>query len=189
MAMSRADRLRDAAPVRWSLAASLGGWMLATLLSQHPHRGFDRLREHEPFGLLLPNWRFFAPEPSQHDYHVLHRVLTAEGQQTEWVESIELVARTWGQTVWFPKRRQGKAVSDIATELLQIFSTTSVDVSVTVPYRLLRDHVELLVREEWRERPLPQGFQFLIARHTGHDEAHDPEYLLASAFVPLTTET
>ena len=32
------------------------------------------------------------------------------------------------------------------------------------------------------------GFQFLIARHTGHDADHEPDYLLASPFVRLGEE-
>ena len=180
-----ADRIRDAAAVRWSLAASLGAWLMATLVSQHPHRGFDRLREHEPLGLLLPNWRFFAPEPAQHDFHVLHRVLTADGEQGEWVETMAIAPRAWSHVVWYPNRRQSKAVSDVANELIRILSTTSVDVATTVPFELMRDFVELRVREQWGGQPLPQGFQFLVARHTGHDEEHEPEYLLASPFVAL----
>jgi hypothetical protein len=184
-----ADRRRDAVAARWALTTSLGAWLVATLISQHPHRGFDRLREHDPVGLLLPNWRFFAPEPAQHDFHLLHRVLTADGEQSDWVETAELIPRAWIHAVWFPDRRQGKAISDITNELIRILGSASADVSKTVPFELLRDLVELKVREDYSGRPLPQGFQLLIARHTGHDPAHEPDYLMASQFVALDAAT
>ena len=74
---------------------------------------------------------------------------------------------------------------DICNELIMLMAQPTVALTSTAPYLLLRDYVELTVREEYAGRQPPRGFQFLIARHTGHDEAHDPDYLLASPFVPL----
>jgi hypothetical protein len=166
-------------------SAGFGAWLLATAASQHPQRAFDRFREYDPIGLLLPNWRFFAPEPAQHDFHVMHRVLTADERQTPWSEATRITPRAWRHAVWFPDRRRDKAMFDVCNELIMLMGVPSVDLTTTSPFELLRDFVELRVRDEYADEPLPQGFQFLIARHTGHDEDHEPDYLLASPFVPL----
>jgi hypothetical protein len=168
--------------------AGLGAWFVATAASQHPHRAFDRFRDYDPTGLFVPNWRFFAPEPAQHDFHVLHRVLTAEGEQTPWSESTHITPRAWRHALWFPDRRRDKAMFDVANELITLTTIPGLDLATTAPFELLRDAVELKVRAEYEGRPLPQGFQFLIARYTGHDESGEPDYLLASPFVPLAEE-
>jgi hypothetical protein len=172
-----------AAPV--ALSVGLGSWLLATAASQHPHRAFDGLRRFDPVGLGLPNWRFFAPEPAQHDYHVLHRVLAADGTQGEWVETSTISPRRWSHVLFFPDRRREKGLFDVASELSGLMVDPRIDLTRTVPFELLRNAVELRVRADHAGGPAPRGFQFLLARHTGHDEEPEPEYLLASPFIPL----
>lgn len=59
------------------------------------------------------------------------------------------------------------------------------DLASSPAYRLISDFVETRVRAEHAGRPQPQGFQFLVVRHTGHDETQDPDLLLVSHFVEL----
>ena len=169
--------------------AGLAAWFAATAASQHPHRAFDRFRDYDPMGMLVPNWRFFAPEPAKHDFHVLHRVLTAAGEETPWRETTTITPRSWRHAFWFPDRRRDKAMFDICNELITLMSVPGVELPATAPFHLLRDLVRLKVEEEHREGPSPQGFQFLVARHTGHDEEPEPDYLLASPFVPMAGAT
>lgn len=166
----------------------LGGlavWFGATAASQHPVRSFDRVRDRDKVGLLLPNWRFFAPEPAQHDYHILHRVLTADGGQTGWEETTRITPRAWNQMVWFPDRRREKGLFDVCSQLVALMNRPGLDVTRFPAYRVLRDSVDLTVREEYADQEPPQGFQFLIARHTGHDQTHEPDYVFLSPFVPM----
>ncbi len=181
--ISRAAPRRRAGPLALSLG--LGSWLLATAASQHPHRAFDGLRRKDPIGLGLPNWRFFAPEPAQHDYHVLHRVLRADGTQSPWAETTTIAARRWSHVVFFADRRREKGLFDVAGELLTLMADPRIELTKTVPYELLRNAVELRVRTEHADGPRPRGFQFLLARHTGHDAEPEPDYLLASPFVTL----
>jgi hypothetical protein len=166
-----------------AITAGLGAWVLATAASQHPHRAFDRMRDFDPTGLLVPNWRFFAPEPARHDFHLLHRVLTADERQTPWCETSPITPRRSRHAVWFPERRREKAVFDVCNELIMLMAVPRLELEKTVPFELLRNHVEQRVRAAHEETP--QGFQFLIARHSGHDDSEDPDYLLASPFIPL----
>ncbi|MCU7820142.1 DUF5819 family protein [Kitasatospora sp. DSM 101779] len=171
-------------------AAVLGGlaaWFGATFVSQHPQMAFDRVRAYDKIGLLVPNWRFFAPEPARHDYHVLHRVLTADGEETPWTQTTQITPRTWTHTVWFPSRRREKAVFDLAFDLIALMGQPGADVTAHPAYWTLVDMVTQAVRAEYGDRALPQGFQFLVARHTGYEQEPEPEYIFVSAFVLLPT--
>ncbi|MFF4779065.1 hypothetical protein ACFY05_40225 [Microtetraspora fusca] len=177
----RAGRGPAAALVIGGLAA----WFGVTVISQHPQQIFDRFRRYDYTGLLIGNWRFFAPEPAQHDFHILHRVLTADDVQSPWAETTHIPKRTWRQMVWFPERRQDKAVFDVCAELIVSFAQPKLDITKVPAYQVLCDRVELVVREEYRSKPTPKGFQFVIARSAGYDESEDPDYLLISQFIPL----
>jgi hypothetical protein len=178
-------RLRGKSGDVWSgvLVACLSGWFGLTVLSQHPHPAFDRFRRFDVTGLAIGNWRFFAPEPAQHDFHILYRVLTVDGAPSAWALSAEIPERSWVQAVWFPDRRADKALFDVCHELIGHLGT-AVDLTATTAYRVLRDSVELRVRTE---HPGAKGFQFVIARSAGYDETPEPEYLLVSPFVAVPT--
>ncbi|MFJ3492800.1 DUF5819 family protein [Streptomyces sp. NPDC086091] len=171
-------------PLTLLVLGGLALWFGATVTGQHPNRAFDRVRDLDRAGLTIPNWRFFAPEPAQHDFHVLHRVLTEDGEQTPWAETSAVAPRLWRHAAWFPGRRREKALFDICSELIILMSRPGLDLSRFPSYRMLSDFTERAVRAEHAGR-LPRGFQFLIARHTGHDQEQEPDYLFVSPFVPL----
>lgn len=164
-----------------SVTALLAGWVSVTALSQHPNRIFDRFRRHDALGVAIPNWRFFAPEPAVHDFRILYRYLEADGRQTEWVESTAISPRGWRQAVWFPDRRRDKGLIDICNELITHLKVAGLDLTTTPAYRVLRDFVAVTLADQ-HVGPPPRGFQFLVLRHTGHDEEPDPEYMFASRF-------
>jgi len=161
----------------------LSAWLAITAASQHPHRIFDRFRARDRTGLLIPNWRFFAPEPATHDYHVLYRVLSNSGAQSQWMAASDISLRNWLQTVWFPRRRQDKAMFDICNELALVMGRRDINLVTTPGYKLLRDFVERRIGGE--QGPLPQGFQFLVAQYSGYDDTTEPRYVFVSPFVPL----
>jgi hypothetical protein len=182
MTPSRPDR---GSPLGGLVTAGLAGWFLLTLLSQHPQRAFDRFRRFDATGLLIGNWRFFAPEPAQHDFHVLHRVLRADGVESKWIETNTIPRRRWVQAVWFPDRRQDKAMFDVCSELVVHMGTPGVDMTKSTAYAVLTESVERRVRQDAAGGDLPEGFQFVIARSGGYDETVEPDYLIVSPFVPM----
>jgi hypothetical protein len=168
--------------------AGLAGWFGVTLANQHPNRSFDLLRRYDRIGVLIPNWRFFAPIPGQHDYRLLHRVITADGQPGGWRVSVDIVPRKWHHGLWHPDRRRNKAAFDLCSAVTQFVERDSENLVDTPAFRLIRNHVAHVVRAEHREGPLPRGFQFTIAKDAGYDEAEEAEYVLVSPFVPLAPQ-
>ena len=166
--------------------ALLGGWVLATAASQHPQREFDHFGHRDRLGCVIPNWRFFCPEPARHDYHVMHRVLAADGNVSSWEETVRIESRRWRHMVWYPDRRRGKATFDLCSQLGVLLGGRQ-DVTQFCSYQLLRNMVARAVADGQTETAVPpQGFQFLVGRHTGHDESVEPTYILCSAFEPFS---
>lgn len=168
--------------IEYAVCTALAGWLVGTLLGQHPNNSFRRVNRVDPTGILLPNWRFFAPNPSTTDYHLLHRVLEADGTHSEWSETLELsAARGWQHVLWYPDRRRGKAVFDICSVLVRHINDA--DVTRSSSYHKLRDFVSSAAAAR-HEGPPPLGFQFMLVTHTGFDEEPDPVRIFASALEP-----
>lgn len=168
------------------LAAGLATWSWTIVWSNHPSRLFERFRGLDPWGVLIPNWRFFAPMPSTQDVHLLHRVQRADGSHSDWEETSTLQERRWWHTVVYVRRRQGKALFDIVTVLLHVVGRLGVEAIETTPsYRLLENLVAHTVRARAGAGAPPRGFQFAIVRHAGYDEDEEPDYLIVSRLVPL----
>ncbi|WP_158692713.1 hypothetical protein [Streptomyces roseochromogenus] len=166
---------------------ALAGWLVATFLSQHPNRVFDRLRSLGFIGSLIPNWRFFAPTPARHDFHILYRTLTTSGEQSEWKQASSITPRSWSHAIWFPNRRAEKAVFDICHNLLAA-SGNEIDPTERVEFGLLRGFVVRSIKENDPVWSQLSGFQILIVKYSGYDTSQTPEYLLASPFIKVSAE-
>lgn len=156
--------------------------MLAcTIASQHPHTAFNRLQRKDTLS-LLPSWRFFAPTPGMHDYHLLYRTLRQDGKTSPWQEVDTATRRRFRQIIWFPSRREGKAVHDVCSEILG-YADKGIEFVASLPaYRLLLGYIEKHVMSDGGESV--KGFQFTLARSAGYDPAEEPEILLISPCVP-----
>ncbi|BDH59119.1 hypothetical protein [Tsukamurella sp. PLM1] len=180
--MSPRERAAWARTVEWGLAGAL----LVTAAGQHPNRMFDRVRRADRLGILIPNWRFFAPEPARHDFHVVHRVVAADGSVGEWRDTAPSEPRRWRHAVYFPERRRDKALSDICTEVGVRASRG--DVRDATVYRLLREFVRAQVRRDlaaWEDGDGAVGLQFAVIRYGGYDDSEEPQHILVSELVPL----
>lgn len=167
------------------VAGAFATWFGITVLSQHPDRRFDRLRDYDPLGGLIPDWRFFAPEPVQYDYSIVHRTLDVAGGETAWRPSSAISERSWKDFIWFPERREEKAICELCIELLAHASLNGESWTRGPSYRLLRDCVLREVRREHMHGAPPVlGVQFAVLRRRGHDVAAEPERVLVSPFIP-----
>ncbi|MFE0808851.1 hypothetical protein ACFW34_15415 [Streptomyces sp. NPDC058848] len=157
--------------------------LVATLAVQHPNSSFGRVVTRDGFS-LLPNWRFFAPTPAVHDFHLLYRTLDRQGRTSRWKAVDVIEGRKPHQIVWFPTRRPEKAVFDICSELLPVLDQGVTRMSRTSAYHLLLAYLRRWVRVDGP--PGAKGFQFALTQATGYDTGHDPEIIFISPYTEMT---
>jgi hypothetical protein len=186
--MSAPTAIRRRGPLTAVVAAGLTGWFIATVAVNLPDPTLDRIRAYDRFGLLLGSWRFFAPLPARHDLRLLHRTLRADGTCTPWQMTMPVYERRARQIVWFPERRDEKAMVDVIGLLQKYLQQPGARLVRSRLYQLLRDVVAEQVRRDHRGGELPQGFQFIIAMHAGYDGSEEPRFVLSSPFEPLTAD-
>lgn len=151
-----------------------------TVAGSHANPAFDRVRRLDRTGILLPNWRFFAPSPAQHDFHVLFRT-SVRGLPTPWEEVQPITRRHWLHAVWFPGRRREKGIFDLFAQLTQLEAVTDLrQLPRTPPYRIMRGLVAERVRAVHAGRELPARFQFALVKYSGVDDSEDPQYVMVS---------
>jgi hypothetical protein len=158
--------------------------LLGTLSAQHPNPLFNRAQKMDIFSALFPNWRFFAPTPAQHDYHILYRTLNHEGETSAWRMVEVIVGRKLTQIFWFPGRRPEKAVFDIVTELTTQLDKGFGGMKKLPSYRMLVRFLRQRIREDGAAEGV-KGFQFTLVRATGYEET-DPEVVFVSPYTPMT---
>ncbi|WP_037808412.1 hypothetical protein [Streptomyces sp. NRRL S-1448] len=156
--------------------------LVGTLAVQHPNPTFNRLQLKDTFS-LLPNWRFFAPEPAMHDYHFFYRTLNAAGETSPW-QAVDVIAgRRFQQIFWFPGRRAEKAVFDICSEMLQLLDKGFPVIVRTPGYAVIVAYLRKRIRAEAAVEV--KGFQFALARATGYDTSTTPEMIFVSPYTPM----
>lgn len=157
----------------------LGLWTVLILLGQH--RRFHLLHSYDSTGVWLPNWCFFAPHPARHDFRLMYRTVDIRGDLSEWEFDSAVVERCPHHMLWFPERREAKALFDVCQEFLTILGRPRESDERTTPvYRLLCSRVERRVRRT--TDPIgTQAFQFALVRSAGYeDEDGGPEHLYTS---------
>lgn len=174
-------------------AAAAVAVLSLTFFSQHPNRAFDRFRAADKLGFWIPNWRFFAPEPAQNDYHILHRTLDVDETESPWADTYTVIPRKAHHILWFPDRRIDKALFDAISEVLPTLQKGQDFVTSRPAYRAIENFVRHRLAPS--ERPLV-GFQFMVVSSTGFEyalaaetaEVDQPEEILISPFIPLTRQ-
>ncbi|MDI9882935.1 hypothetical protein QMZ92_00575 [Streptomyces sp. HNM0645] len=172
----------------WVARAAEAGfavWIGATVLSQHPVRTFDRLRRYDRMNVLIPNWRFFAPHPAQHDCHLLYRTLSGTGEASLWKRASTITGRSWTHVIWDPARRREKGFLDLCNDFTNR-TNKGLELTGSVAYRLMNAFVLRHIRQSDPDWPHVTGYQFLIVQSGGYEESEELQYRFTSPFVPVT---
>ncbi|EHM28124.1 MULTISPECIES: hypothetical protein [Streptomyces] len=156
--------------------------LLTTLAAQHPHPAFERGRNKDLFS-LVPNWKFFAPNPATHDYHYLYRTLDENRETSPWVELDLIENRRMIQAIWFSSRRTEKAVFDICSAIIKNIAKGE-DPTGSPSFRVLAEFIRKQIRDA-QDVSAARGFQFSVVRASGHDDSEDPEVLYVSTYQPM----
>lgn len=165
--------------VTWAIESGFAAWFVVTALSQHPQRTFDTLRKFDPIGLTIPNWRFFAPEPAVHDFHLLFRTSNHSEVVSQWREAFTVTPRRLQHAVWFPERRREKAVFDLSIDLLGLVGANSEARRKAPSHQLAENAIRRKIESSGNASNV-KSFQFMIVLFTGYDESGSPDYRFVS---------
>jgi hypothetical protein len=165
---------------RWALYLLLGAWFAATVVSSEPRRKFEQLRRFDPIGCYLPEWRFFAPRPGEHDIHLLVRDELDDGYVTDWHDAAGHATRRLHHLVWNTSIREQKVVLDCLYGL-QNFSTQVEHqpelIQLSLPYLRLLSYASYQMPHHARARRT----QFVLVAAKGWDERAEPTVVFLSS--------
>ena len=122
----------------------------------------NRIRRLDVF-LLLPEYRFFAPNPIQYDYHLLYQDEFGDGSVSGWTEVCKLPDRRVLDVVWNPRKRERKALLDAVNLLSEISQVEGIYVPATTPYLLLLNKIDSMPRTYSAQRT---RFRLMVSRES-----------------------
>ncbi|MFC4001150.1 hypothetical protein ACFS2C_07675 [Prauserella oleivorans] len=181
------SRSRRSTAKRAALYGLFGTWFGLTVVGQKLYRDATKRTGWDKLYLVIPDWRFFAPNPGIYDHHLLMRDELADGSLTGFREISSMEERTLLHALWHPHRRAEKTVFDVAAELLRYVGEHGLvrggadpTVQLSVPYLTLLAHVTAQ-----QHHPDAVRTQFLICVSGGYDEEEEPTMVFLSEFHSL----
>ncbi|PXA76675.1 MULTISPECIES: DUF5819 family protein [Auritidibacter] len=163
----------------YTLAGTLGIWATATVLSQFDI-GRKTATKIDKTGLMVPDWRFFAPNPACHEIRLVYRSQLPNGDVTNWQELTYSQKRRFTHLIWAPHRRLEKGLFDATDELVRTHESTQdfQRVKLSTAYLTLLNTVT-------HKGEHPQDSvrtQFMLMRATSYEPRVAPEPVLVSDF-------
>lgn len=161
--------------IDWVFLVLFCFWAMCTLLVHfHKIRPYIRNRDYLS---LVPEWKFFAPRPGEHDFHLLYRDMDEEGKASSWHEVKIGNDRRWWNGMWNPSKRGNKALFDVVVDLSTHISKREENLAMSIPYILLLMHISA------EKRLLkPNLTQFMILRRKISSRSEESEILYLSSF-------
>jgi len=155
-----------------------GNWFLLSLLVHAPK--FQVFIRRMDWFCLIPEWRFFAPRPGQHDFHLLYRDRLRDGSITEWTELTPISKRPWWAFLCNPGKRGKKALLDAVIALGQSLAADDQSLKLSIPFLTLLNCVSSVPRSSASECT-----QFLVLGFHGRPSPKEPEAFYLSDFHSL----
>ena len=156
----------------WRIAGA--AMLVVTVAGQHPFEQFSRFRAKDVLS-LVPNWRFFAPNPCMHDSHFLYRTVDAAGNASPWHDGFTTETRKPQHIVWFPTRRADKGVSDACADILPTLEFGGFEAAARFTVSRLPDgHRAPAAAHQVRGPRVRRGTGFPVRPGPGHRLRHAP---------------
>lgn len=132
------------------------GWLVLSVANQFRWKWVQRIKAHD-LCHLIPNWRFFAPNPASRDFQLEYRVGGGGVSTTPWTRVATIASRPMRCVVWHPEKRRRKSFNTLVRRLMRIKRERgSEQAARSVSYLLLLHHVQE------RHAPDCQPVQFRI---------------------------
>lgn len=178
--------------IAWS--TFFAGWFLASVAGQKLWRAQRTRSKWDRLHMMLPDWRFFAPDPGVYDHHILVRVTSESGLKSSWKEITDVGERRLRHTLWHPEQRKEKAVFDVCAELFRYVERSRAEgsertdfekrVQMSVAYLTLLSYASARAAITGPFDDLERRVQFMITISGGYDE-EQPEMVFVSEQHPL----
>jgi hypothetical protein len=137
------------------LFAVLGTWLVLSALRQIQRVKPSWIRRLDPFR-LVPNWRFFGPNPLTWDYRLYLRFVDASGAWSKWTDITPNKNRGKLAFIWNPQRRPRKVFFSACRRILAYRKS---DIRQCSGHKVIIEHVLAKPRSQFGSRR-----QFEIAR-------------------------
>ncbi|MCL6739297.1 hypothetical protein [Streptomyces neyagawaensis] len=137
------------------------------------------------YGLAVPNYRFFGPNPGTYDLNLLIRHRNRDGSLTEWQEVVVGEERNLLHAVWAPFRRPEKVINDAVREVYRTGSTVLSNdfLPQTTGYKLLLN----VARNQVPHDSTATDVQFAVCQLAVYEPLLTPQITYVSAFHDLAT--
>ena len=146
-------------------------WLVLSIVSQF---GINKFKRNVFSKLLLPEWRFFSPQPLSNDMNLFYRDKNADFI-TQWKPALPELSTRFYNFIYNPNRRIRKTIID-STKVLSIkFTHEKDDIHTTIPYLVLLFYITSIHRDY-----LATETQFAIV--TSSHEATKNELVFSSYF-------
>ena len=109
---------------------------------------------------ITPTWSFFAPIPGMHDYHLMFRTTSKQGEVTDWREVQSLKNKRKPHTfLWNPDKKFLKSLNDLVQGLLAFSRGANHEsqIHLSIPYLHLLNYISTLSFDTTAEK-----VQFMI---------------------------
>jgi hypothetical protein len=125
-----------------TVAAVFALWLVVSVTGQFGRKS-RRLRA-SPLSWALPEWRLFAPDPGDYDFHLIYRSQFPSGDCSEFEEA-PVYSRARFRPMWNPEARAQKMLRDTVRALGNSVrryagdesEAARAEIARLVPYRLL----------------------------------------------------
>jgi hypothetical protein len=171
---------------RSALYGVFAAWGAVSITRQFTHEGPIPLQKTDPYGLFIPNYHFFCPEPARHDQNLLYRDKFPDGDTGPWQELVTTERRRLSHMLLYPHRRLDKGMMDLAGEVTR-FAKIVGDVrqlSLTRPYMSMLNLVTYGVSHD----PRAVQTQFAVAHSAAYEPAVEPTVSFVSNFHDLPSQ-
>lgn len=150
-------------------------WFLVSAAAQYPDDSYSRVRRlGGPLtnSFLIPNWKFFAPNPGIEDVILLYRTGdSASGTWSEWARVLPIYRPNLIRSFVSRDSRLNKGLLDIYATLQEVSNFPQRD-----GYVACRDLLLSIVAARI-PRPLDaKEFQVMVVHGTGYEERLPPRY-------------
>lgn len=169
------DLARSAAEVSKSLIV---GHCLLTTVGNLPDQYLQINENLAPWGLDVPTWKFFGPNPGIENTSIFARLADESSPIGQWTRIDRDHQRPWHALLWNPGSRRPKVAFDATQQIRKMavqLNGSAAMIEHSAPFTVLKRFVFSKILPE--NRALKHQIMILVTRPGRHDDYSYPAYV------------